>query len=160
MQRETVLLRIIPPIQKRKKGSTHFYMLRRPLLTEMCCFFWFFAVMCVLHVPLHREQNLFKHNQNIYFVNCSPLVCNPSFHFFKLLSLQSLQALLKVNISFCVLFILSAYSENMWKIDKHQWRMLRKYERIRRKYLPVFANTQKESVRTRRRRKNTLGIVP
>ncbi len=56
---------------------------------------------------------------------------NPLFDFFEKLSLQSPQALLNEKISFCVVFILSAYMEITRKVFKHLWR-------LRTKYLSVF----------------------
>jgi hypothetical protein len=52
--------------------------------------------------------------------------------FIEIFSIQKFgHALLKVKISFCILSLLSAYSENNRKVFKRLWR-------IRGKYLAVF----------------------
>jgi hypothetical protein len=54
-------------------------------------------------------------------------VYNPPLDFFEMLSLYSPQALLKGKFSFCAVFILSAHSENTWKVFKRLWGMRGKY---------------------------------
>ncbi len=46
--------------------------------------------------------------------------------------------MLKVKISFCVFFILSAYTENTRKVFKHLWRMCGKYLSVFGDYTKVF----------------------
>jgi hypothetical protein len=84
---------------------------------------------------MERVHNKSKITQklNLEFVQCRT-VYEPPFNFLKNCPFNYIRHCRKLKLSFCVLSIISAYSENMWEVFKSLRRICGKYLGILREY--------------------------